>query len=1022
MTDIAPEPPFVFADRYDVSTELGRGGFAIVYQAHDRVLGRDVAIKILRDELLPPSALKRFSLELRVTARLAHPNILHVYDSGTWEGRMYYVMEFVRGLTLEARLATEGALPVDDALRIARDVGQALAFAHDSGVIHRDVKPANILLRSGGALLGDFGIAQALSDNLAGPITSTGLAVGTLQYMSPEQLCAERKIDARTDQYSLALVCYEMLTGVGPHIASSVEGLRALRLAGSLTPVSTHRSAVSAFVNDAISRALSPQPADRFRDTRAFLSALAGIGTDERSAASGSRLGSVSGTTATPIVASEPARRRSPRARPVLLAAIAVALVVLGFAADRWRKSGGAPVSSADAAPSLAFVSATSIEDSVFVARLRAELDEWRDVNTARQVEPKPATLRQESPGAFRDLALQVGVSIVVRANVSTVGDSSRWSLSVYDVRSPLRIARVARLVSRGTDLDAGAVRGMIAHVLVGPSADSAPGLDGLRTPVLAAAKSYAAGWRWMRAGAIDSARVAFVSAAEQAPGFAQAELWAAQMGAWLSPTASTSWRDAAQQASKGGLRGTDSLLASALLALAVDDPPRACANYRTAIARAPDSFAAWFGLGQCQHVDSVVVSDPRIPGGFRFRSSHWSAIAAYEKALQRLPAGGMSTLFVDVVPITYASGNRVRSGVALPPDTSRYYALPSLDGDSVANLPVPRAKFVGTNATPESFSRAVERGRTRLLDLTREWITRAPLSADAWFYRAYTLELTGRLDGPDDANSAARALRRADSLNADPDRRVRLDVARVRVAARRGSFDEAIGLAKAALTRGAPQTSRIAALRAPLAAFVGDVDATVSLLRFAATTTDEKDRTRLPIWAANSLTPWLADSLRAFGVRAMLGVCDGLASRRDALDRDFRAHVAAAELTDQRVALLKPVFLAAVPCLGPSVSRGFKPGNPLEDAVAALDAGDAPGARAILERLNQSRRGMSVSTVTEDVLLTESWIWMHAGDTARARAILRSNMSDLVRMSPFTFDEVAQASALARIHKMMHQ
>jgi hypothetical protein len=162
-----------------------------------------------------------------------------------------------------------------------------------------------------------------------------------------------------------------------------------------------------------------------------------------------------------------------------------------------------------------------------------------------------------------------------------------------------------------------------------------------------------------------------------------------------------------------------------------------------------------------------------------------------------------------------------------------------------------------------------------------------------------------------------------------------------------------------------------------------------------------------------------LVDSLRSFGVRATLGICDGLSSRRDALERDFREHVAAAELAQQRIALLHDAYWAAVPCLGASAMRGFTPGHPLEKAVAAIDQGDARGARTVLDSLYRSRRGMSVATVTEDALLVEAWIWAQAGDSARARAIIHDNMRDLARMSPFTFDEIAQSAALSRLRGM---
>jgi serine/threonine-protein kinase len=1016
VSDTFLEPPFVVAERYDVSAELGRGGFAKVYRAFDRVVEREVAIKILRDDVLTRSVSLRFSREMRVAARLEHPNILHVYDAGTWDDRMFYVMEYVRGPALDERLSG-GPLPVDEALAIARAVGAALAFAHSHGVVHRDVKPANILLGPSGAMLGDFGIAQVLSDDSAGQITSTGLAVGTPQYMSPEQLCAEPGIDGRSDQYSLALICYEMLTGVKPHVASSVEALRALRLDSRFIAVNVHRPAVPAFVNDAIARALSATPPDRFRDMSAFLAALDGQNSAERSAA----VPPVSsGVPELPRPEQSPAARRSSRGRFALASIVGVAAIAMVSTALLWRRfNGAASASVVDAQPVAALIAPATRDDSALVARVSSELDLWREVTVLPQLVSK-SPFDQSNPTDRRERASRSGATVLLQANVTSVGDSTRWTLRVYDARWPSRVARLVQTSPRSQELTSGVLHGWVLRALVGPAADSAPGVESLREPILGAARAYSTAWRRVRSGDFELARREFSSAATQSPSFAEAVFWAAQMGAWISPRDPSSWRDDAQRAAASpGLVGIDSTLARGLSAESMGDLPAACSAYRDATVRSPNSFAAWYGLGQCQRFDVAVLRDPKVPGGLRFRSSHWSALTAYEKALERMPSDGLSRLFTSVPAITYASGNQLRGGVALPPDTGTYLAAASLDGDSVLTRPIPAPQFMTTNPTPESFSRALERGRRRLLDFTGKWITHAPANADAWFNRAFSLELIGALDAPDDANSAARALRRAEGLAVDDQTKARIAIAKVRLAARRGAFDEATGLAKTASTRRTAPSPRVAALLAPLAAFVGDVDRTSALLRTASETTNEEDRSNLPSWIASGLPPWLADSLRSFGVRATLGICDGLSSRRDALERDFREHIAAADLARQRIALLHDAYWAAVPCLGAAAMRDFTPQHPLEKAVAALDRGDSRGARMMLDSLNRSRRGMSVATVTEDALLAEVWIWSQAGDSVRARAIIRDNMRDLARMSPFTFDQIAQSAALSRLRSM---
>ena len=1026
MSDATTALPFDIADRYVVAAELGRGGFAVVYRAWDRTLERDVAIKILSSESLPASALRRFSLELQVTAKLEHPNILHVYDTGTWEGRPYYVMEYVRGQTLEAQLAAEGALQVEDALSITRDIGHALAFAHESGVIHRDVKPANVLLRLGTAILGDFGIAHVLDATTGGPITSTGFAVGTMQYMSPEQLCAEPKIDARSDQYSLALIFYEMLTGVQPHVASKVDALRALRLSGGFAPVSAHRPSVPSYVDDVFARALSPAPADRFRDVREFLAAFedGSVAASDRVISRGGvvRSGGHSWPRVASISAAEGvahARRRSRRTAWVVGAVFIVA--ALGAAGMRYVSPRFAVASDANggASPSIALLADRAGSDSSLTTHVRAELDAWNDVTVLPDVRAEGLRLDASGLNALQRAASTARATLLIRPATTTISDSVRWSLSVFDPRTA-RITRISRAGRVGSTIDGLRLREMVMLALVGAVADSTPGLTSLREPVLGAARLYAEGWRLLRAGAFDSARKSFEGAGAAAPSFGEAQLWAAQLGAWMSPRDARSWRDASRRAAAvpTALAGADSLLASALVALAGGDPPAACARYRVALAGMPDSFAAWYGLGQCQHIDAAVVRDPLTPGGRRFRSSHWSALRSYEEALARLPSPRMGSLFVDVAPLTYASGNMTRRGIAVAPDTGTFLAVPSFAGDSVVTLPIPAAEVI-RGAVPESFSVALERARRAFQELTRLWVTRAP-SASAWFNRAYALELIGAYDASERINSAAGSLELADSLATDDEFRARVDVARVRVAVRRGSFATGKHLAQVALARNGSNSPATAILHAPLAAFLLDVGQTTSLLRTASMTTDESLRYRLPQWSAASLPPRLADSVRAFGVRALLGVCDGLEERRAALEGSFRQSLAAAELAERRQTVLRQVYRAAIPCLGAGALQGFAPETPLDEAVAALNKGDTARVRTILKRIDGARRGMRAVTVTEDVLLAEAWVRTQSGDVTGALSRLRANIDDPGVISAFTFDEIPQAAALSRIRNMV--
>jgi eukaryotic-like serine/threonine-protein kinase len=273
------------AERYTVLRELGQGGMATVYLAHDLRHERDVAIKVLHPDLAAALGGDRFLSEIKTTARLQHPHILPLLDSGAADGLLYYVMPYVTGETLRSRLQRERQLGVDEALRIAREVADALGAAHALGIVHRDIKPENILLQGGHALVADFGIAIAVQSASSERMTQTGLSLGTPQYMSPEQAMGDRAIDLRADLYALGAVTYEMLTGDAPFTGSSVQAIVAKVLTEKPTPIHTTRDTVPEHVESAVMMALSKLPADRFADMRAFSEALAGNAAVARSGA-----------------------------------------------------------------------------------------------------------------------------------------------------------------------------------------------------------------------------------------------------------------------------------------------------------------------------------------------------------------------------------------------------------------------------------------------------------------------------------------------------------------------------------------------------------------------------------------------------------------------------------------------------------------------------------------------------------------------------------------------------------------
>src|SRR5438128_7807898 len=275
LADLLARLQAALADRYTIERELGRGGMATVYLAQDRKHHRQVAIKVLKPELAAALGPERFLREIDTAARLNHPHILPLHDSGEAEGFLFYVMPYVEGESLRDRLSREKQLPLGNALQIAREVADALSYAHSHDVVHRDIKPENILFEAGHAVVTDFGIARAITAAGGEKLTGTGIAVGTPAYMSPEQAAASARVDERSDIYSLGCVLYEMLAGELPFTGPSAESIVRQHLAAAPPRVSAMRAAVPPAIEEAIVRALAKTPADRFATAAEFADALA---------------------------------------------------------------------------------------------------------------------------------------------------------------------------------------------------------------------------------------------------------------------------------------------------------------------------------------------------------------------------------------------------------------------------------------------------------------------------------------------------------------------------------------------------------------------------------------------------------------------------------------------------------------------------------------------------------------------------------------------------------------------------
>ena len=434
MTTYSPTGPAaalaeVLAERYRFERELGAGGMARVYLAEDLKHHRHVAIKVLRPELTAGFGVERFLKEIEIAAGLRHPHILPLYDSGSEAGLLYYVMPFVDGESLRERLDRTAPLPVDDAIRFSREIADALAYAHAHGIIHRDVKPDNVLLESGHAVVADFGIARAISlataDGTHNRLTATGVSLGTPAYMSPEQAAGDRDVDGRSDEYSLACVTYEMLAGSPPFTGSTAANLIHQHMVSEPRALTTVRAGVPPGVTFAVSRALAKNPADRFETVADFAKALS------------SPEGGVS------------TRRGAPRLRIRVLLGAAVMAALLAVAWATRRAIGDRATSSSNATNTAAldqkyvvaimpFRNLSPDSSQAYLANGIAEeiTTELSRISALRVLSRSAIAPVIAAPDYLQRLAKELGVGSVVEGSVSVQGDSAYVTMRLTDARS----------------------------------------------------------------------------------------------------------------------------------------------------------------------------------------------------------------------------------------------------------------------------------------------------------------------------------------------------------------------------------------------------------------------------------------------------------------------------------------------------------------------------------------------------------------------------------------------------------
>ena len=430
MNDALDRLKSALADRYTVERELGAGGMATVYLAEDLKHGRKVAVKVLRPELAVTIGAERFLKEIEIAARLHHPHILPLYDSGEADGFLFYVMPYEEGQSLREKLSAEGELPVAEAVRLLRDIVDALAHAHGQGVVHRDIKPDNVMLSGRHALVTDFGVAKALSDATStSQLTSAGVALGTPTYMSPEQAAASPDLDHRSDIYAVGALAYELLAGRPPFAGSTAQAILVAHVTEVPDPVTDHRPAVPPALAQLVMKCLEKKPADRWQTTDELLAQLEALSTTPS--------GGMTPTDTRPIQVTT----KSPRKATFAIGAAGVAvLAVLGGV---FLRPTGTPLVENRVMVAV-FENETGDPTLDGVGKIAADAFArgLQDTKLVEIVDPRAALATADvtdgtSPvAAARALAEQMGAAILVTGEYFRLGDSLRFQAQVLETGS----------------------------------------------------------------------------------------------------------------------------------------------------------------------------------------------------------------------------------------------------------------------------------------------------------------------------------------------------------------------------------------------------------------------------------------------------------------------------------------------------------------------------------------------------------------------------------------------------------
>jgi len=965
---------------YRLERELEAGGMSRLFLATDVGLNRLVVVKVLPPDLVSTTSIARFKREIELTVRLQHPHILPILTSGAWDDVLYYITPYMPGESLRARIARERRLPLDDILRILRDVSGALAFAHQRGIVHRDIKPGNILLADGHAILADFGIARAVS-TAATPLTDSGIAPGTPAYMAPEL-----PTDERADVYALGVVAYEMLCGELPErsvTARAIEGTR-----GIVPGDSRRRLRATAL---GVERCLSPL---ELRPTMAAVMTALNSASAETTGRSGMvvRIG---------------------------VAAVAVALAIRATV-----------LSQRDSSPTLdssglALFTTGAMRSERVQRSLLDALAEWDGIRTVSSEGGPSLGDSLPSISDIKRLARQLGVARIGVVSFVPLGSGLAASAHVYDGESGA-LVRSAREPFESPQSDS-AVRVTSRRLVNAMLRDGAemPWVDWRdgRRASFGSWRAYDRGRDALRTWDLSAAAAAFRESARIDPANAHAQLWLALTLGWSdSPNSAIEERTAAHRsiAARNELPSTDSILALATLSLADSDFVGSCNRFRQLIREDSSSVVAWIGLGECQRRDRVVLADPESPSGWRFRASYHAAASAYRQAASVGANSGeprfRGWLFGRLSRVLHVNDSQLRRGNASTSDDIVFFAAGVLDHDTSAFIPYKYTPGQSEAQRRQNFGTQrlafIQRNRRTLQDAAEEWVAQTPHDASALDTLATITELAASntiVEGM--SLNALEVARRARRYVIDSSQARHLAITEARLSLKNGDFERASLLADSLLRVAGPGLTGSSAIG--LAAIVGRASECARLaaqvgLPFEVTIPG-RGLVSLPLAVSQLQRALVAYSALGMPLDSVIPLATKIEHLLPSyVPDDERARQAAASLTALPSTLMFPDSLGA---WTPTALAA----DPLLAVDEALRRRDPARARMLLGSVRRAAEGRLPGSVAIDRTYRVAVRLVALRDSAGAAEQLDRVLRALPTLGTFLFEQSEQAATLVR-------